>query len=355
MAARPQYDAIVIGAGPAGAMAARVLANRGVRTLMIDKSSKGRWKVCGCCLGSVGTDVLRRHGLSRILGESRSIEGLVLAARGKQAKLGLHGFMSISRESLDGALVDAAIADGVETRWNTSAVANPDGSVALGDEVIHAGVIIDASGLRSRAEQVTRGGRIGLGMTTDRVRCPANTLTMSVARGGYLGRVALPDGRVDFAMAAKPSFVRRCGTPTEAARTIWAEAGLDGGEIPEGRWFGTPILRREARAQHGRILRVGDAAGYVEPFTGEGMSWALLGGSSIGDDALACIERGPQASSWPSTLRSLLARRHALCKAVSNAVRSPMLVRIAVGIAGVSPAIGSSSAALLSGSRRRVA
>lgn len=355
MAARRQYDAIVIGAGPAGAMAARVLARRGVRTLMADKASYGRWKVCGCCLGSVGTDVLRRNGLDQILERSRPIELLLLAARGRHARLGLHGFTSISRESLDSALVDAAQADGVEVRWNTSASPNPDGGVTLGNQEIHAGVIIDASGLRSRSERSIRGGRIGLGMTTDRVRCPANTLTMAVARGGYLGRVALPDGRADFAMAAKPTFVRHCGTPTEAARTIWAGSGLDASEIPEGRWFGTPVLRREARAQNGRILRVGDAAGYVEPFTGEGISWALLGGSSIADDAIACIEHGPNASGWPSTLRSLLGKRHARCKAVSNAVRSPVLVRAAIGFAGIAPAIGSSTAALLSGSRGRVA
>lgn len=355
MVGKRQYDAIVIGAGPAGAMAARTIALCGAHTLMIDRASKGRWKVCGCCLGSVGVDVLHKTGLERVLEHADPIEGLMLSARGACARLAMHGFASISREDLDVALVDAAEAAGVETRWRQSATASPDGRVVAGNEELRAGVVIDASGLRSHADRAPRGGRIGLGLTTDATICPPKMLTMAVAHGGYLGRVALPDGRVDFAMAVRPSLVRSAGSPTEAARRIWAESGLDPSEVPDGRWFGTPVLRRRAQAQDGRILRAGDAAGYVEPFTGEGMSWALLGGSEITGDAMACIEHGPDALRWPRTLRSLLGRRHARCKAISNAVRSPRLVRAAIGLARLTPSASASATAMLSGSRRSVA
>lgn len=355
MVDRRHYDAVVIGAGPAGAMAARTMALRGARTLMIDRACKGRWKVCGCCLGAVGIDALQDAGLDGVLAHAGPVERLTLSARGARVSVGMSGFASISREDLDTALVDAAEVAGVEVRWRQSARATPEGRVLLGSDELLAGVVIDASGLRSHADRAPRGGRIGLGLTTDAASCPTKMLTMAVARGGYLGRVALPDGRVDFAMAATPELVRRAGSPTEAARAIWAESGLDGAEIPDGRWFGTPVLRRRAQAQEGRILRVGDAAGYVEPFTGEGMSWALLGGSDIAYDAIACIEHGPDSSRWPRTLHGLLARRHARCRAVSNAVRSPTLVRVAIAFAGVAPSVSASATAMLSGSRRIVA
>lgn len=172
---------------------------------------------------------------------------------------------------------------------------------------------------------------------------------MAVARRGYLGRVALPDGRTDFAAAVSPSFLRSHTSPASAMRSIWQAAGFDPAEVPEGPWRGTPALTRKRAPQHGRILRVGDAAGYVEPFTGEGMSWAMHAASHVAEDAIACIEHGHQASRWADTLHRLLAARHARCRAVSCAVRSPTIVRAAIGFASVAPRTGNRAATLLSG------
>lgn len=356
MVATRHFDAVVIGAGPAGSMAALSLARRGVRTLMIEKAREGRWKVCGCCLGAMGTEALRDAGLAHVLHGSSPLDAFTLAAKGKSTTLQLPGFATISRESLDRSLAEAAEAAGVETRWSTSASASPDGTATLNDGTeIGAGVIIDASGLRGQRTSQTRVAgtvRIGLGLTTRDAPCKPGELTMAVARGGYLGRVALPDGRVDFAAAVAPAFVRSSGSPINALRSIWQSAGLDPADVPDGQWRGTPALTRRRDTQDGRILRVGDAAGYVEPFTGEGMSWALLAASRIAGDAIACIQRGPGASTWPRTLRRAIAHRHARCRAVSMAVRFPSLVSTAVLVSGVAPRFGSRATGVLSGAVR---
>ncbi|MFI4882841.1 MAG: NAD(P)/FAD-dependent oxidoreductase [Phycisphaerales bacterium JB064] len=348
-----RYDAVVIGAGPAGCMAAYTLARRGVRTLVVEKASKGRWKVCGCCLGPLGQRVLREAGLEAVLGGATAIKTLAIGAHSHSVQMRLDGFVSVSRESLDGALADAAQQAGAEFRWNTSAFASPDGVVTLGDsESVQASVVVDASGLKGQKATNTKTSphaRIGLGLTTPSVRCEPHVLSMAVARSGYLGRVVLPDGCVDFAAAVSPAFLRSHASPTSAMRSIWQAAGFDPTEVPDGSWRGTPVLTRKRAPQQGRILRVGDAAGYVEPFTGEGMSWAMHAASNIAEDTIACIENGPQASRWANTLHRLLATRHARCRAVACAVRSPMIVRAAIGLASLAPRTGNRAATLLSG------
>ena len=359
MDAHEHFDAVVIGAGPAGSMAALTLSHRGVRVLLVDKSQLGRRKVCGCCLGLTGQAVLVQAGLERVVQQATPLERCRLASRHHVAAVPLRGFVSVARETLDPALIEAAVDGGVQARFGLSARATADGVVSLSNgSSIQAGVVIDASGLRGHRHddaRVPRKARIGLGLTTDGSTCRPGELTMAVARGGYLGRVGLADGRIDFAAAVEPAWLRKHASPTQAMQAIWAEAGLDSRDVPDGSWRGTPALTRSKDAQQGRILRVGDAAGYVEPFTGEGMSWALLAGRHVADDAVACIRDGPEASRWQRTMRALLGRRHARCRIVSRAVRSPRLVGLAIAAANATPELGAASAAAFSGSRRSVA
>jgi flavin-dependent dehydrogenase len=353
------YHAIVIGAGPAGCMAALALARRGARTLVVDKGSRGRWKVCGCCLGALGQQALRDARLHQLLNQAAPLDALTLVARGTSVVMPLRGFVSLARETLDAGLADAAAEAGAHFRWGARAQWQSSGSVELDDgSAFTPGVVVDASGLRGQRQEDARvagRARIGLGLTTASTTCQPGTLTMAVAKGGYLGRVALPDGRVDFAAAVLPSFVRARGTPAAALRAIWSEAGLDPADVPDGPWRGTPALSRSRQPQDGRVLRVGDAAGYVEPFTGEGMSWAMHAAAHVADDALACIEHGPDASRWPKTLYGLLATRHTRCRAVVHAVRSPRLVSAGLRVASLFPAVGALGAARLSGAARGMA
>ncbi len=84
--------------------------------------------------------------------------------------------------------------------------------------------------------------------------------------------------------------------------------------IPDGcedaQWTGTPALTRESQqwSAH-RLFLVGDAAGYVEPFTGEGMSWALAGAVEASRLADAGIKqwRDDLALKWHSIWRTSFA------------------------------------------------
>ena len=99
-AARRLWDAAVVGAGPAGAMAARELARRGAAVLLVDRARFPRYKVCGGCLNPRAVRVLQRAGLGELVGRLGAVPltTLRLAARGAHADIPLPPGAGLSRE-----------------------------------------------------------------------------------------------------------------------------------------------------------------------------------------------------------------------------------------------------------------
>jgi flavin-dependent dehydrogenase len=96
-------------------------------------------------------------------------------------------------------------------------------------------------------------------------------------------------------------------------------------------WRGTAALtRRPQRTHDERLLLIGDAAGYVEPFTGEGIAWALWSAVAV----TPLVVRGVQdwtpaiGEQWSSLHRRVIARRQVICRAVSRLLRSPMAMDV---------------------------
>jgi len=153
---------------------------------------------------------------------------------------------------------------------------------------------------------------------------------MACAREGYAGLVVLEDGRLDIAAALRPEAVRHAGGIGLLVERILARAGLPSiPEIERLRWKGTPILTRTPhRLAEGRVFRVGDAAGYVEPFTGEGIAWAIAGGRALGAIlASAGIDSDRAALRWERAHAQEVERRQLLCRAARGVLRSPLLTR----------------------------
>jgi menaquinone-9 beta-reductase len=354
-------DVLVIGAGPAGAMAALRCARRGLRTMLVDKGPIGRDKVCGCCLTPVGAALLGHCALHDVLRDAGHLNRLRLMSGGNSANIGMPGYRVIARTALDKQLVDAARAAGAAWMDATSATVSCEDVVTLrrGEDVRSCTpacvVVADGIGGSSLREhdafawRVAKANRMGLGvcLTKPPVSIAHDELVMMMDVSGYVGLVVLPEGGVDMAAAAEPDAVRSAGGPAAWLARVITRAGGDASELQTARVMGTPLLTRtRSHVAAGRVLVAGDACGYVEPFTGEGMTWALSTGAAVAAFAER-LARGDDASSvaavWSTEHARLVASRHTSCGRVAAVVRSP-LRHAAVAFAKCAPAAAASIA-----------
>ena len=118
-----RWDAVMIGAGPAGAMAAIELARGGASVLLVEKQGFPLEKVCGGCLNGHALGVLRSAGLEAIVREAGGtpLSSFRVGVRGRSFSLALPVGMAVPRSRFDEALVGAAVAAGVQFLPRTEA------------------------------------------------------------------------------------------------------------------------------------------------------------------------------------------------------------------------------------------
>lgn len=357
------WDAVVVGAGPAGSVTARQLALRGLRVLLVDKKPFPRPKVCGACLNGAGLQVLESIGLGALPARLGGVplDGVRLGIGGRFQELSLPGGTAVSRSRLDEALAAAAadvgasfLADARASILDASADAR---RVRLSRRncttTVSARVIVAASGLggigpaddlapRTRVE-----GRSRVGTSCSVVDFAAfyrpRTIFMAVGKGGYVGLVRVEDGSLNAAAAFERRFLRDCGSPAAAATRLLSGAGFPAvPALGEAEWRGTVALTRTTRpVAFERVFLIGDATGYVEPFTGEGMAWALLSARAVEDLAVRGVEgwNPGLARSWSIAHDRLLSGRRRACRAAALLLRSPRLASLAFATASRIPGL----------------
>lgn len=391
-AADRHWDAVVIGAGPAGSAAAIRLARAGRHVLLVDRATMPREKVCGCCLSP--TALAELEGLDALTAcavRPVPLESVQLASGGKAARLPLAG-ATLSREALDTTLVAQAINAGADWLPQTTITSiteaadrvlltirpatAPPASLTL--EAQHA---VIATGLADHVRIETTGAsphrprrretrrliaaksRIGVGLTLPAAASDlaAGELVMAVGRDGYVGIVRLEDGRIDIAAAIEPQAVARAGRPHAAIAALLAEglagAGLqlDVAAVNDAHVRATPALTHRTAlvaGSQGRLCRIGDAAGYVEPFTGEGMGWALVSGRLLAEAIVGGSSPAEIAAAFARGHDAFFASHHARCRRVALAVRHPWLVGAAIRLARFAPGIAAGVMPLVVGTPR---
>jgi flavin-dependent dehydrogenase len=348
------WDVLVAGAGPAGATVARQLGRRGVNVLLVDKSAFPRWKVCGCCLNGAAIETLTAMGLGDLPNGLGAIPLLRmhLAVGPTRAWLDLPAGVSLSREALDVGLIQAAIEAGVTFLPETEAVLQPGTAdvrqVRLrrnGRELtVAARVAVAADGLGGTflkwhpelANVVASGAPIGAGAVFEEVPdfYSRGAILMACSRGVYVGAVRLEDGRLDVAAALQPARLRRSGGMGDLLGRALDECRFPRpAGMHEADWRGTPPLTRFRQRMAGhRLFVLGDSAGYVEPFTGEGMSWALQGAVLAAPLVLDGVAqwRPELSESWEARYRRFFCNRERVCVFVRKLLKYRLMARAAV-------------------------
>jgi len=349
-----RFDAVVVGAGPAGSVAALVLARGGARVALVDKARFPRDKACGDVVGPRGVRLLEDLGVA--LPGARRVGDMVVTGPSRRAvRLPCfpgrtypgHG-LALPRRQLDALLRQAALAAGAEPV--TGRAGEPlvglrglEGFALDGGRRVRGDVVIGADGATSRvadAAGLVDPGRVLWGFA---LRCYLDTdvplphIVLWEPSGGRLfpGYGWLfpgPDGRANAGLGIGTLADRRAGA--QAARLL-PEFLVDLGRlgylgdagVPDDRAAGGPPERLGGwlkmgmvgtRPAAGRVLLVGDAAGLVNPLQGEGIAPAMTSARAAAEAVLAGPS-GAAARYWAALGRDHL-RFHRVAAAAHGAL-----------------------------------
>ncbi|RLS28391.1 MAG: FAD-dependent oxidoreductase [Planctomycetota bacterium] len=349
-----EFDVIIAGGGPAGSAAAIAALRAGCTVLVVDRGIHPRQKVCGCCLAPAGIKVLAQLGASSVLDSAQKLSVVRLECGGQVMQMRREGGVAIARDELDESLLDFVVEQGGIVLMGSVASFDLDGSVVVRQDkivrTIRSRVRIAADGLQgtsldgiSKFEwRVSKSSRMGFGATVDGAALDISReqILMSVHNGGYIGAVRLTNGRIDIAAAAHPSVIRGAGGVAPlAAQWLGSHVSTTTKFVGE-QWRGTPFLtRRRMQLAYEDVLVAGDASGYVEPFTGEGMSWALATGSAAGNHASAMILASASSKEWPIIANRIVRSSRMRCLMTAHLLRHARLLRTGIRAAHFFPSL----------------
>jgi geranylgeranyl reductase family protein len=320
----------VIGGGPAGCSAAIALASHGVTVIVVERGCRGRDKACGDALISEAVKELDRLGLNDVsltaLG-GRPFDRLDFVRYGRltlRRRLSHPGGWTVPRARLDQALRDRATAAGVQVLYEATGV-GIDGT--RGTLVTTVKRQQQAIPLESAAVVLATGGldalpgRLGIGGQPLRAAslrayaksCPTDAPIFSFVDRqmvGYSWCFPMADGTANVGVCTgSPSRMKRLRrmfdqyTDRQGFVTL---GGTIGG--PGTLWSGNGRSWHQPRG----IVSCGDAAGLVDPMTGEGITGALYSGNLAGEAVAAFLDTGDQAhlQHYSRTIHSHFAARY---------------------------------------------
>lgn len=378
------WDVVIAGAGPAGSVAATILARGGARVLLVDRARFPRDKLCGDSLNPGTLALLRKLDLSSwVETHGVPVDGmLVTGPRGVSVESRypspLRGRIAMRRD-LDHWLLGQAVRAGaqceeevivrgprVEQRVHGTDLVRVTGLVVSshqgGSRTIPARITIAADGRRSvlsfglgLARHPVWPRRWAVGAYFEGVSARSSLGEMHIRAGSYLGVAPLPNGLTNACAVTSGSTLGRMRTPEGALRAIIEQDPTLRERFAGARMVTRPVVLGPLAVDVQScglpgLLLAGDAAGFVDPMTGDGLRFAVRGAELAAEAALEMLATGQTdghlmlarrrrkafRSKWRfnRTLRKIVDMPVALSAAASAAAISPALFRSLVNFAG---------------------
>jgi len=357
-----ELDAIVVGSGPAGSAIAAHLARAGAAVAIVERARHPRPKACAEYASPRIVEELLRLGLppDRWTGDAVALDGMELHVGGRVARIRYEDrrrartAWGVDRRSFDALLASHAATSGAHLREGVQAIGLvEDGRRVRGVRIrgtdgttstLRASFVIGADGARSTVarlvgveRQVAYPRRVGLVAHYSAAKGLLDHGEMHVGDGYYVGLAPTPGDELNVGMALPLD-----GRGSADARFA---AALDG--LPEvvARLSGSrrlgpirgaaPIGHRVANVAGPGWLLVGDAAGFVDPFTGEGIHRALRSARAA---ATAIIGAGDVGAAYRAERRRAFAAKSALTWMIQGFLAAPPLLEHAVARLSSRPA-----------------
>jgi menaquinone-9 beta-reductase len=390
------FDAIIVGGGPAGTSAAVHLAASGARVLLAERERFPREKLCGEFITPECLEHFARLGVLEEMsrGGAGVSETVFYAPSGRGVNVPSAWFggqggdaLGLSRAEMDARLLARARESGVRV-IEEAALASlvVEGSRVCGVrlhaeggvvEEFRARVTLDATGRHRavvrRAERELgregkrrRGENVGGDVNVEKQRAPliAFKAHLEGARGapgvceiyfypgGYGGLSPVENDLSNLCFIARARDVRACGSdPERVLREVLMRNRRAAETLKEARartrWLGVSLegFGRHEPAPFDGLLAVGDAAAFIDPFTGSGMLMALEGGELAARAVSGWLARGGEefagiAVEYRSAYASHFDSRLRLCGLLRRAALAPTaLAEVSVVALGASAAL----------------
>jgi geranylgeranyl reductase family protein len=346
------FDVVIAGGGPAGSAAAIALAQAGLNALIVDKSQFPRNKACGEYLSAGAVEQLRTLGLESVLAPAAArLDGIRLSGNGARVELRFSKTgWALPRLRLDSELLRSAISRGAtflqariedvreESPGSLLTVREPSGET----RGLRARFVIGADGAQSvvarkcglsvapRGEQ-----RFALGGHYGGLRDLDRFVEMFVEGSSYFAVNPFDAAHANIMVIVREKdlsarkndvdqFIR------ERARALSGDAARFTGAQLEGKRIAVGPLAHSTRGvTAGNVLLAGDAAGFIDPFTGQGVYLALRGGIAAAR-AIAAAVAMPSSGravieNYASELSSEMRHRSKLARIVRSFTGSAAL------------------------------
>lgn len=294
------FDVIIVGAGPAGSACATFCARAGLKTALLERAAFPRDKVCGDCLNPDCWPVLERLGVADRLEQAPHVqlrEVGFISSGGRRLTLPLpagarRGEITVKRRVLDQLLLQAAAEAGACVRCETvvcGAAAQPGGGFEVsgpGGAAWTSRYLVAADGRNSALARAA--GLIPPAAAPRRIGvqahlpCPAGfgaRVEMHWFKRGYGGVAPVGGGELNVSLVGPPASLDEL--------KAWARDRYRPPGEPVWRTIAPLDRAPAAAATDAGLFLVGDAARVVEPFTGEGIFYALRSGELAAETLIA--------------------------------------------------------------------